>query len=163
MVDMITITIERLKAAFPDAIESVQEFRGETTIRIKPGAIVDVCTFLKNEPDCPFDYLVDVCGADNYTPENRFDVIYNIYSLKTKIRLRLKTSAGEHDPHVPSVTAIWPGADWPERETFDMFGIVFDGHPDLRRIYMPEEYSHYPLRKDFPLMGVPDSIPLPRK
>ena len=164
MADMTTtIIIEKLKAAFADDIQSVQEFRDETTVYVKPAAIVAICTFLKDLPDAPFDYLVDVCGADSFTPEGRFEVIYNIYSLRTKIRLRLKTRVEENSPRLPSVTSVWPGADWPERETYDMFGIEFTGHPDLRRIYMPEEYAHYPLRKDFPVMGIPDSIPLPRK
>jgi NADH-quinone oxidoreductase subunit C len=155
--------IEQLKAAQPESVLGVEEFRGETTIRVKTGDIVPICTFLRNLEDSPFDYLVDVCGADAYTPENRFEVIYNIYSLRTKIRLRLKIAAEDGTPHVPSVTAVWPGAEWPERETYDMFGIVFDGHPDLRRIYMPEEFGYYPLRKDFPLMGIPGTMPLPRK
>ena len=164
MADMTTtIIIEKLRTAFADDIQSVQEFRGETTIYVKPAAIVTICAFLKDLPDAPFDYLVDVCGADNFTPEGRFEVIYNIYSLRTKIRMRLKTRVEENSPRLPSVTPVWPGADWPERETYDMFGIEFTGHPDLRRIYMPEEYAHYPLRKDFPVMGIPDSIPLPRK
>lgn len=165
MADMITtiVIIEKLRAAFPNDIQSVKEFRGETTVYVRPAAIVMICTFLKDLPGSPFDYLVDVCGADNFTPEGRFEVIYNIYSLQTKIRLRLKTRVEENDPRLPSVTSVWPGADWPEREAYDMFGIEFTGHPDLRRIYMPEEYAHYPLRKDFPLMGIPDSIPLPRK
>jgi len=164
MADMTTTTIiEKLKAAFADDIQSVQEFRGETTVHVKPAAIVTICAFLKDLPDAPFDYLVDVCGADNFTAEGRFEVIYNIYSLRTKIRMRLKTRVEENSPRLPSVTPVWPGADWPERETYDMFGIEFTGHPDLRRIYMPEEYTHYPLRKDFPVMGIPDSIPLPRK
>ena len=164
MADMTTtIIVEKLKTAFADDIQSVQEFRGETTVYVKPAAIVTICAFLKDLPDAPFDYLVDVCGADNFTAEGRFEVIYNIYSLRTKIRMRLKTRVEENSPRLPSVTSVWPGADWPERETYDMFGIEFTGHPDLRRIYMPEEYAHYPLRKDFPVMGIPDSIPLPRK
>jgi NADH-quinone oxidoreductase subunit C len=89
--------------------------------------------------------------------------VYNLYSLKNKYRLRLKVRVDESDLHVPSMTPVWPGANWHERETNDMYGIVFDGHPDLRRIYMPEEFEHYPLRKDFPLMGIPGSLPLPRK
>ena len=95
--------------------------------------------------------------------ENRFEVIYNLYSLQNRQRLRLKIFTDESNLHVPSVTPVWPGAGWPEREAFDMFGIIFDGNNDLRRMYMPEEFEYFPLRKDFPLMGIPDSIPLPRK
>jgi NADH-quinone oxidoreductase subunit C len=90
-------------------------------------------------------------------------VIYNLYSLKNKKYLCLKVLVNEDDPVVESVTNVWSGANWHERETYDMFGITFKGHPDLRRMYMPEEYEHYPLRKDFPTMGITDSIPLPRK
>ena len=89
--------------------------------------------------------------------------MYNLYSLGHKRHLRLKVRTGEEHPVVPTVTGVWPGANWHERETFDMFGIRFDGHPDLRRMYMPEEFEYYPLRKDFPLMGIPDSLPLPRR
>jgi len=89
--------------------------------------------------------------------------VYNVWSLLHKRYLRLKVPAEEEHPVVPTVTGIWPGANWHERETFDMFGIRFEGHPDLRRLYMPDEFEYYPLRKDFPLMGIPDSLPLPRR
>ena len=94
---------------------------------------------------------------------DRFEVVYHLYSLEHKRYVRLKVRVDEQDPVVPTVTGIWPGANWHERETFDMFGIRFAGHPDLRRLYMPEEFEYYPLRKDFPLMGIPDSLPLPRR
>ncbi|HTR82163.1 MAG TPA: NADH-quinone oxidoreductase subunit C [Bacteroidota bacterium] len=147
----------------PASILEVKDFRSETTIHVKKDDIVKVSTFLRDDSDCLFEYLSDLCGADAYTPENRFEVVYNMYSISLKHRLRLKVFVEENDLHVPSVTTVWPGAGWPERETYDMFGIVFDGHNDLRRMYMPEEFEHFPLRKDFPLMGIPDSIPLPRK
>jgi len=160
---MIPEAIEKLKAKFPSAILAVNEFRGETTIHLKKEEIVAVSQFLRDDADFKFDYLSDLCGADAYTPEKRFEVIYNLQSLSTKKRVRLKVFTEESDLHVPSVTSVWPGAGWPERETYDMFGIVFDGNKDLRRMYMPEEFEYFPLRKDFPLMGIPDSIPLPRK
>ena len=107
--------------------------------------------------------VIDLCGVDMYRPEGRFEVIYNLYSLKNKKYVRLKVLVDEEDPVVDTVSSVWPGAGWHERETFDMFGIKFEGHPDLRRMYMPEEYEYYPLRKDFPTMGIPDSLSLPRK
>jgi NADH-quinone oxidoreductase subunit C len=107
--------------------------------------------------------LRDVCGADYARPGERFEVVYNLYSLKHNRRLRLKVRVDEEDCRVPSVTPVWAAANWYERETFDMFGITFDNHPDLRRIYMPPEFEYHPLRKDFPLMGVPGSLPLPPK
>lgn len=161
--NMMNIAAERVKAKFPNSLLDAREFRDETTLYIKKDDIVSVCQFLRDDISCQFNYCSDICGADAYTPENRFEVIYNLYSLPLNHRIRLKVSVDETDLHCPSVTTIWPGADWPERETFDMFGIIFDGHKDLRRMYMPEEFEYFPLRKDFPLMGVPDSIPLPRK
>lgn len=159
---MIENVVEQVKKNFPDSVLAVKEFRGQTTLHIKKEDIVKVCTFLRDDEHCRFDYIIDVLGADAYTPENRFEVIYNIYSLPFKQRLFLKVFTDEADLHVPSVTSVWAGAEWPEREAYDMFGIIFDGNKDLRRMYMPEEFEYYPLRKDYPLMGVPDSIPLPR-
>ncbi len=160
---MLTKVVEKLRTQFPTSLLEAKEFRAETTLHIKKEDIVAVCKFLRDDPDCGFDYLSDLCGADAYTPENRFDVVYNLYSLASKQRLRLKVFTDEADMHVPSVTSVWAGAEWPEREAYDMFGIIFDGNKDLRRMYMPEEFEYFPLRKDFPLMGIPDSIPLPRK
>ena len=141
----------------------VNEFRGELTIVVPKERIVDVCRFLKEDPQLQFDLLADVCGIDMYTPTKRFGVIYNLYSLKTKNRIRLKVFTEEEDPKVPTMTGVYGTANWHERETFDMFGIIFEGHPDLRRVYMPEDFEHYPLRKDFPLMGIPGSLSLPKK
>lgn len=155
--------VEKLKAQFPQSVEGTAEFRNDLTVVVKKQDIVPVCAFLKTDPELSFDMIIDVCGVDLYTPEGRFEVVYNLYSLKNKKYVRLKVRVEEQDPVVPTVTGIWSGANWHERETFDMMGIRFTGHPDLRRLYMPEEFEHYPLRKDFPLMGIPDSIPLPRK
>jgi NADH-quinone oxidoreductase subunit C len=157
------IILDKLKQEFPGSIEGSDEFRGDLTIRVKVDDIVRVCDFLKRDPELAFDMVIDLCGVDMYRPEGRFEVVYNLYSLKNKRYLRLKVSVDEENPVVPSMTGVWPGANWYERETFDMFGIKFSGHPDLRRFYMPEEFEYYPLRKDFPLMGIPDSIPLPRR
>ena len=160
---MLTSIVENLKTKFPSSVIAASEFRGETTLQIKKDDIVDVCRNLRNDESSRFDYCSDICGADAYTPENRFEVIYNLYSTVKNHRIRLKVFIDESDLHCPSVTSVWEGANWPERETFDMFGIIFDGHNDLRRMYMPEEFEYFPLRKDFPMMGIPDSIPLPRK
>jgi NADH-quinone oxidoreductase subunit C len=160
---MITTIVEKLKTKLPSAVLDVQEFRGETTVHINKSEIVPVCLFLRDDESSRFDYVSDICGADAYTPENRFEVIYNLYSMQHNHRIRLKVFVDESDLHCPSVTSVWPGAEWPERETYDMYGVIFDGNNDLRRMYMPEDFEYYPLRKDFPLMGIPDSIPLPRK
>lgn len=108
-----------------------------------------------------FIHFIDALGNDRNERKMRFEVIYNIRNPETKERIFLKVRCDERDPHIPSVVSIWSGANWHEREAFDMYGIVFDGHPDLRRMYMPDEFEYYPLRKDFPLMGIEGSIPLP--
>jgi NADH-quinone oxidoreductase subunit C len=159
---MNAVIIDKLKARFGEQSIRVSEFRGELTLVVPKDHIVGICRFLKEDAELKFDLLADVCGIDMNTAEKRFGVIYNLYSLSNKFRLRLKTFTEEEDPKVPTVTGVWGTANWHERETFDMFGIVFEGHPDLRRVYMPEEFEHYPLRKDFPLMGIPGSIPLPK-
>jgi NADH-quinone oxidoreductase subunit C len=157
------IIIQKLRAQFPDSIESVKEFRGDPTVVVKKNDIVKVGEFLKNDPDLRFDMVIDLLGVDMYRPEGRFEVVYNLYSTENKKYLRLKVQVDEGDCVVPTASGIWSAANWHERETYDMLGIKFSGHPDLRRMYMPEDYQYHPLRKDFPLMGIPDSLPLPRK
>ena len=155
--------LERLKSQLGEPILESKEFRGELTVVVDKSRIVEICSFLKNDPELSYDFLSDLCGIDMYTPEKRFGVIYNLLSLKTNHRLRVKTFVEEDDAKVPTVSRVWGTANAHERKTFDMFGIVFEGHPDLRRMYMPEEFEYYPLRKDFPLMGIPGSLPLPKK
>lgn len=159
---MNAVIIEKLKTRFGEQAIQVSEFRSELTIVVPKDRIVEICRFLKEDAELKFDLLADLCGIDMNTSEKRFGVIYNLYSLTNKFRLRLKTFTEEEDPKVLTVTGVWGTANWHERETFDMFGIVFEGHPDLRRVYMPDEFEHYPLRKDFPLMGIPGSLPLPK-
>ncbi len=155
--------IERLKTQFPASIEGTNEFRGDLTVQVKRSDIVQICRFLKDEPALSFDMIIDLCGVDMYRPDGRFEVIYILYSLTNRKYVRLKVLVDEENPVVDTVSTVWSGANWHERETYDMFGIKFKGHPDLRRLYMPEEYEYHPLRKDFPTMGITDSIPLPRK
>ena len=155
--------LDTLKQHFDSAILESSEFRGELTVVVQKERIVEICRFLKSEAGFRFDLLADLCGIDMYTPAKRFGVIYNMYSLKNKYRIRLKTFTEESDLKIPTVTGVWATANWHERETYDMFGIQFEGHPDLRRIYMPDEFDHFPLRKDFPLMGIPGSLSLPKK
>ena len=155
--------VARLRAHFGEQAFETSEFRDELTVNVPKEQIVEVCKFLKEDPNLQFDLLADLCGIDMNTPEKRFGVIYNLFSVSKKHRIRLKTFTEEDDPKVPTVTGIWATANWHERETYDMFGIVFEGHPDLRRVYMPEDFEYFPLRKDFPLMGIPGSIPLPKK
>jgi NADH-quinone oxidoreductase subunit C len=160
---MNAVVLEKLKSRFADAVLEANEFRGELTVVVPKERIVDICRFLKEDPQLQFDFLADVFGIDMYTPTKRFGVIYNLYSLKNKNRIHLKVFTEEEDPKVPTMTGLFGTANWHEREAFDMFGIIFEGHPDLRRIYMPDDFEHYPLRKDFPLMGIPGSLSLPKK
>lgn len=155
--------LNKLSSVSKDSVESVEEFRDELTFVIKREALLLVAQILRDDPELRFDSLRDVCGAERFLSGDRFEVIYNLFSIQNKFRLRLKVHLPENDSHVPSVSNIWPSANFAERETYDMYGIIFDGHPDMRRIYMPEEFEYHPLRKDFPLMGIPGSIPLPRK
>jgi len=155
--------LERLKSRLGNALLESREFRGELTIVVPKDRIADVCSFLKDDPELAYDFLSDLCGIDMFTPERRFGLIYNLLSLRNRHRLRIKTFVEEEDPKVQTVSGIWRTANAHERETFDMFGIVFEGHPDLRRMYMPEDFEYYPLRKDFPLMGISGSLPLPKK
>ena len=144
--------VEKLKARFPDGIISAREFRGEFTVQVKPDALVEMGAFLRDDPDCAFNFLSDVSGVDYYPQEPRFGVNYHLLSIKHKLRLRLKVrlAGAAGAPSVPSVTSVWPGANWFERETFDLFGITFTGHPDLRRLLLPMDFIGHPLRRDHP-------------
>lgn len=164
--------LEKLRSRFKDSILAVEEHAGlpnripgtgDLIVMVKTEDIVSICRFLRDDGELRFDSLRDIFGVDQYRPEDRFEVVYNLYSLPNKLRLFLKIRVNEASLKVPTVTGVWPAANWNEREVYDMFGIVFEGHPDLRRIYMPEEFEYYPLRKEFPLMGIPGSLPLPQK
>jgi NADH-quinone oxidoreductase subunit C len=150
---------DRLAEKFPNKFIEVYQSSGDTFVQVEADAIVDICSFLKNE--CNFVYLGDVFAADRFTSENRFEVFYNMVSLKDQIRLFLKVLLEEDNPVIESVSDVWKSANWSEREVFDMFGIKFTGHPDFRRIFMPQDFDYFPLRKEFPLLGIPGSIELP--
>jgi NADH-quinone oxidoreductase subunit C len=147
--------IETIKEKFGDAIVESHCFRGDDTVVVERDSLKNLCLFLRDDPLLDFDYLLDVCGADYVSREPRFDVVYHISSVQKKHRIRVKTRVSEGEK-VDSVTAIWGTADWAERETYDMFGIEFDGHPDLKRIYMEDDWKGYPLRKDYPERGYRD-------
>ena len=142
---------DTLKARFGDSILQVTEFRGETTIGVKPEAIVDVCAFLRDDPAAAYNFMSDISAVDVWPDEPRFQVNYHLYSMPRNTRLRLKVSVGDGQA-IPSVTGVWPAANWFERETYDLFGVPFSGHPDLRRILLPDEYLGHPLRRDAPLV-----------
>jgi NADH-quinone oxidoreductase subunit C len=147
-----------IQARFGDLVPDRVEFRGEISLKIADAErIAEVCAFAKNE--LGFDYLVDVSGLDNYGEDPRWTVVYLLYGLAHKQYLRLATNVSEEKSELPTVTGVWRGADWHEREIYDMMGIRFRGHPDLRRILMWEGYPFFPLRKDFPLAGKPSDLP----
>ena len=144
--------VEKLKSKNSDWVSEVIEAHGEVTAIVPRESIADACAFLKDHHD--FDLLADICGADRGPEEDpRFEVNYHLFSTKHYGRLRLKVLLSEDDPHVTTVTSLWRTADWHERETFDMFGVIFDGHPDLRRILLPSDFDGHALRKDYPLRG----------
>ncbi|MFQ6016273.1 MAG: NADH-quinone oxidoreductase subunit C [Anaerolineae bacterium] len=145
------LTVEKLRKALPDAVGEVATFRGETTIMVKKERIVDVALFLRDDEELGYNFLSTICGVDYLGREPRFAVVYHLCSMTNKRRVRLKVLVDEDDPVVPTLTTLWPGANWYEREVYDMFGISFDGHPDLRRILMPDDWEGHPLRKDYPL------------
>ena len=148
-----------LKQRFATAVSDPKEFRGEASVLIERSLIVDVCRFLRDDPGLSFDLLSDISGVDFEDQEPRFEVVYHLYSFKNACWLRLKVRVPEDDCTCPSVVSVWRGANWHEREAFDMYGITFEGHPDLRRILMWDRYPYFPLRKEFPLAG--KEAPLP--
>jgi NADH-quinone oxidoreductase subunit C len=144
---------EKIKNKFPDEVMDITHFSDQVSVTVKRERIIEICRYLYEDPDIHTNYLSDLCGVDYPGRRFRFEVVYNLYSLKYRHRIRIKALIPESDPSIDSVVPIWSGADWHERETCDMFGIVFNGHPDLRRILMPEDWEGYPLRKDYPLKG----------
>ena len=144
--------VEKLKAENAEWVTDFKDARGEITIIIPRQSIVDICWVLKTKYG--FDMLADLCGADKGPEEDpRFEVNYHLFSTKHYNRLRLKVLLSEDEPNILSVVTVWKTANWHERETFDMFGIIFENHPDLRRILLPSDFDGHALRKDYPLRG----------
>ncbi len=151
-------SLSSLRSRFSSAIVAENEFRGETTVQFDVGSLRDLLKFCRDE--LKFDYLVDISSLDHFGEFPRYEMVYELYSMAEGTHLRLKALIQDEDnPSVPSVADLWPTADWHEREVYDMMGIRFEGHPDLRRILMWEGFPYYPLRKDFPLQGKPSDTP----
>ncbi len=149
---------QRLKAQFGDLLSEPTEFRGELSLSIADAErVVEVCAFAKKE--LGFDFLTDVSSVDNYGEDPRWTIVYELYGIGHNQYLRLKANVSEEKSELPTVTTVWRTADWHEREIYDMMGVRFRGHPDLRRIIMWEGYPYFPLRKDFPLGGKPTDLP----
>ncbi|HXQ20909.1 MAG TPA: NADH dehydrogenase (quinone) subunit D [Candidatus Acidoferrales bacterium] len=142
--------LDRLQQRFPDDVLAVDTYRGDASASVRAERILDVARFLKDDPGLRFDMPIDVTAVDYIGQQPRFEIVYHLYSTTHHHRLRLKTRVPQDNATVPSVTPVWVGANWLERETWDMYGIRFTGHPDLRRIYLYEEFEGHPLRKDYP-------------
>ena len=148
---------DRLRAEFPDEILHSYLNQGQTAVVIRSGRIVDILRWLRDTDDLRMNHLRSLCGVDNVRRKDpglsRFEVVYNLYSIPHRHEIRLRAEVGDKDPAIDSVVGLWVGADWLERETFDLMGIHFNGHPNLRRVLLPEDWVGHPLRKDYPLKG----------
>jgi NADH-quinone oxidoreductase subunit C len=143
-----------LKDKFGAGIAGMTTSHGEITVTAAREILIPLLRFLKEDGEFAFDFLADLCGVDYLPAAPRFQVVYHLYSLRRRHRLRVKVAVEESDPVVDSCVSIWAGADWHERECFDLFGIVFKNHPNLQRILLPTDFAGHPLRKDFPLEGI---------
>ena len=144
--------VDRLRAVMPQCVGEPHYFAGEVTLKLEKTDLSLVCRFLRDDPECGYDLLSDLSGADYPERDKRFQIAYHLTSTRRHERLRLIVSVADGET-LPSVIEVWPGVDWFEREVFDLFGVEFDGHPNLVRILMPDDWVGYPLRKDYPLPG----------
>lgn len=148
--------VDKLKTRFGDTVLDEREFRGEKTVTVKKEEIVPVCTYLRDE--LGFNFLTDLCGVDYLGQSPRFMMVYQLYNIGTHLRLRVKAPVEEADTAIDTVSGVWSTANWLERECWDLMGISFNNHPDLRRILLPDDWEGHPLRKDYPVQG-PDREP----
>jgi NADH-quinone oxidoreductase subunit C len=147
------VALEKLQGWDKQVVAEVIEFRDETTVVVPANELVRTAKYLVSEPSLRFTFLSDLTAVDRFPMEPRFELNYQLLSIEKALKLRLRVKLPGADPTVETVTGVWPTANWHERETFDLFGIRFQGHPDLRRILMPEEWEGHPLRKDYPVEG----------
>jgi len=148
-----SVVIDRLRGWKPESVSQVIEYRGETTIVVPPQLLLAIARQCKEDPELQFNQLSDATCVDRFPNEPRFEMNYQLLSIPRLARIRLRTSISGQQPVIDSMEPIWPGANWMEREIFDLFGIRFEGHSDLRRILLPEEFEGAPLRRDFPVEG----------
>ena len=149
--------VKKIEAKFQDNILLKNYFRDELSLTVTKDSLIEIMTFCKK--DLGFDYLVDITAVDNLGVSPRYEVVYELYSYSDSCHLRIKVGVDESEREAPSVVSLWPTANWHEREAFDMIGVTFSDHPDMRRILMWEGYPYYPLRKDFPLAGKTSDMP----
>ncbi len=147
------VVAERLRGWNAQAVSQVIEYRGETTIVVPHGLLRAAARECRDNPELSFNLLSDATCVDRFPVEPRFELNYQLVSLSRLARVRMRTSVSGQQPVIESLVPVWPGANWLEREIFDLFGIRFEGHPDLRRILLPEEFEGFPLRRDFPVEG----------
>ena len=145
--------VQKLRKQFADDIVEVSTFRNEITVEIRAEALIPICLFLRDDRELQFSFLMDLTSLDYPERRDRFAVIYQLYSLQHNRRLRLRVRVDGDHPSVESVISVWKGANWLEREVYDLMGVQFRGHPDLRRIVLPDDWEGHPLRKDYPLRG----------
>jgi NADH-quinone oxidoreductase subunit C len=148
-----SVAVQKLREWDKQAVAEVIEFRGETTVVVPQQHLVRAAEYLASEPSLRFTFLSDLTTVDRFPMEPRFELNYQLLSIDQKLRLRLRVRLPGSEPSMPTVTSVWPTANWHERESFDLFGIRFQGHPDLRRILMPDDWEGHPLRKDYPVEG----------
>ncbi|MCC6346529.1 MAG: NADH-quinone oxidoreductase subunit C [Nitrospirales bacterium] len=145
---------EAIKDRYPAEVREIREFRGQVSVIVRKDGIKEMLKYLHETPEFYFDFLQDLCGVDYLgRKEPRFEVVYHLYSMRHKHMIRIRAEVPEDDCAVDSVVDIWQGANWHERECYDLLGVAFDGHPDLRRILLPEDWEGHPLRKDYPLQS----------
>jgi len=147
------LALKKLQECDPEAVEDVCAFRGDLTLYIRPAHLLRTCEFLRDEPGLKFSFLADITALDLYPQEPRFEVVYHLLSVETAERLRLKVRVSGENPRTSTLVPVWPSANAFEREVFDLFGIVFEGHPFLQRLLLPEDWEGHPLRKDYPTEG----------
>jgi len=140
-----------LKEKFPDAIQDSHDYQGDETIIVDRNSIVPICQFLRDDDQCKMEMMIDLTAVDYLGKTPRYEVVYHLKSLSLEHRIRIKVPISEEECHIDSITLLWKAVDWYERECFDMYGITFNGHPNLKRILMYPEFEGYPLRKDYPV------------
>jgi NADH-quinone oxidoreductase subunit C len=143
--------LQRIQAALPQAVSATNEFRGQLSVFVPRESIVELAQFLRDDPELSYTFLENLCGVDYLGRDPRFEVVYHLLSMRNRHRICLKVGLPENDPTVPTLTGLWPAANWQEREAYDLLGIVFADHPNLYRILLPDDWVGHPLRKDVPL------------
>ncbi|MGE4610493.1 MAG: NADH-quinone oxidoreductase subunit C [Paracoccaceae bacterium] len=151
----LVLPIEKIISHFDGRVTLDAKVTDMPCIKVPPADLINLCYFLRDDKDLQFNFMADICGVDFHPRTPRFQLVYHLYSIPFNWRVRLKCILSD-PPVAPTITPVWTTANWHEREAYDMYGIVFEGHPDLRRIYMWEEFEGFPMRKDFPLRGYKD-------